>query len=214
MFLFPQIIAVFVAKHFRNQRDPVFNLPVRAIFPKENYEYCWLLHSLHVTPWQLKCIWKIRLVLSFKIYFAQVLFKCWWHCRFQSPFYFKTRETLWIFCCCFESFSEANRLTRVVKNLPEAVIDSLSVISSVLSYQTKVFQPEITSNELLLKNFLKHLTVFTFILLDIRKQEKINYIKYSNGMTCAEGIFCWCGKMLKRDENNQGNWEISAWKLH
>lgn len=35
-----QIIAVFVTIRFRNQRDPLFDLPVRAVFPKENYEYC------------------------------------------------------------------------------------------------------------------------------------------------------------------------------
>lgn len=35
-----QVIAVFVTRRYRNQRNPIYDLPVRAIFPSENYEYC------------------------------------------------------------------------------------------------------------------------------------------------------------------------------
>lgn len=37
-FSFTELIAVIIAKRFRNQRDP-FDLPVRAVFPTVNYEY-------------------------------------------------------------------------------------------------------------------------------------------------------------------------------
>lgn len=74
---FQQIIAVFVAKHYRNQRDPIFDLPVRAVFPKaDSYEYCWQtkhnwsFSSLAAEMHRIIFEFSWRFLLNFKLKFA------------------------------------------------------------------------------------------------------------------------------------------------